>query len=249
MSNTRKFPRPPGLKEALPPIDTSKPPEITTVNGRLEDDEVSYILKITLKPHHHDDPNVLRFISNYLRCRDARQAAIEAGLDPRSGPNLRNRPDIYLAITKLTERSVSKYGFDATEVMERVKEIAAVDPVEFEREDGSYKNKLSEMSPEVRRAIKRFKVKNLFETDPNGMKIIVGEVIEVELYDKLTAVKLMGTEKDLFVEKKRVEHDIGRNMGELLLESARRGQEREVRELTGAVTPDVLEDLRNKESD
>ena len=236
----KHFPKPPKYMQP----DVSEPPPVDSVNGRLDDDEVNYILTVTLKPWHRDDPNVLRFISNYLRCRDARQAATEAGLDPRSGPNLRNRPDIYDAITKLSARSVSKYGFDASEVMERVKEMAALDPIEFERSDGSYKNKLSEIAPEARRAIKRFKVKNIFETDPNGMKIITGEIIEVELYDKLAAAKLMGTEKDLFVEKKRVEHDIGRNMGTLLLESARRAEERVIREITGT---QVSEDTDGKE--
>ncbi len=207
----------------LPPL-----PEIKTVSGRLTEDETSFILQTTLKPIHHDDPNVLRFIACYINCRDTRQAAREAGLDPRSGVNLRNRPDIYAAITKLTEKSVMKYGFDASEVIEKVKEIAGIDPIEFENADGSYKTKLSEIAPESRRAIKKFKCKNIYGHDPNGMHIVTGQIIEVELWDKMKAIEFLGREKDLFVEKKKVEHDVSGKMASILLDSERRAEQRQI---------------------
>lgn len=211
-------------------------------DGALTEDETSFILRTTLLPHHHADPNVIRFIAAYMQCRDTRQAASEAGLDVRSGRNLRARPDIHQAITKLTEKSVMKYGFDASEVIEKVKEIASVDPVEFLRADGSFKH-LHEMAPEARRAIKKFKAKNIFEKDPNGMQVCTGEIIEIELWDKLKASELLGREKEIFKETKKVEHDITSNMASVLLEAKRRGEERfleahdvtPVREITGKV--------------
>ena len=230
--------------------EVPKPPPIDTVNGRLNEDETMVILRSTLIPEHREDPNVLRFIAAYMRCRDARQAATEAGLDPRSGANLRARPDIHLTITKLTEKSVMKYGFDASEVIEKVKEIAYVDPIEFLNPDGTYKKSLHEISPEARRAIKRLKVKNTYETDPNGMKVHTGEIIEIELWDKMKATELLGREKEIFVEKKKVQHDVSENMASFLLESKRMADERfkqirqaesPVMEITGRVVDDENE--------
>ena len=210
----------------LPPLPKSKPKPI----GALTDDESTHILDTCLLPKNRDDLKVLAFIDSYLRCRNASQAAREAGMMPQRGIYLRNRPDIHLAITKLTEKSVMKHGFDASEVVERVKEISEVDPIVFERPDGTYITSLSEIPPESRRAIKKFKVKNLWgeRVDPNGIKekIIVGQLVEVELYDKMKAHEMLGREKDLFKQTTKVEHDVTKNMADVLLESGRRAAER-----------------------
>lgn len=193
---------------------------------KLTEDETSFILKTTLLPEHREDPNVLRFISSYLRCRSTVQAEREAGLKARSGHNLRARPDIHAAITKLTEKSVMKYGFDASEVIERVKEIAGLDPIDLFNDDGTCKENMKDIPAEARRAIKSFKVKNLYETDPNGMPRLAGKIIEVQLWDKMKAQELLGREKDLFVEKKTIKHDVTENMANVLLDSTRRADQR-----------------------
>ena len=208
-----------------PPQPTAFP-EVTTSQGKLSGDETAFILRTCLLPEHADDPNILRFISNYMVCRDSRQAAKEAGLPPRAGVNLRARPDIHKAIEALTQKSVMKYGFDASEVIEKVKEVAAVDPVEFINPDGSYKTRMEDIAPEARRAIKKFKAKNLFDTDPNGMKTVVGVLIEVELWDKMKAVELLGREKDIFKETRKVQHDVTSNMRDVLLEAKNRADRR-----------------------
>jgi phage terminase small subunit len=209
-----------------------KPPKTETASpkqedGALTENEVMFIIGDTLIPQHRDDPNVLRFISNYLSCRDATQAARDAGIaDPaRSGKVLRLRPDIHNCIEKLTVKSVMRFGFDASEVIEKFKEVAFFDPIELLNADGSYK-KLQHMTPEARRAIKKFKAKNLFAKDPNGMDVLVGELIEVELHDKTRAGELLGREVDLFKEKKIHEFDVGKDMKNILLEAKNRGAER-----------------------
>jgi len=197
-------------------------PTIVTQSGKLSPNETEFILDNSLLPEHRDDPNVLRFIANYLRCRNATQAAREAGLNVVSGRNLRNRPDIYLAITKLSDKSVSKYGYDAAEMIEKVKEVADVDPADLERPDGTFIKHMSELRPELRRAIKKMKVKNFYETDANGIKVMAGEIIEVEFYDKLTAIEMLGGEKDIFKKTTIVEHGITAQMSDILLESKQR---------------------------
>lgn len=215
-----------------PPNTDDKP------SGAVTLDETQHILKQTLLPEHHGDPNVLRFISSYMRCRDVRQAAREAGLHPNSGTVLRSRPDIHSAITALTTKSMMKYGFDAAEVIEKVKEIAGIDLIEFQNEDGTYKKSLNDVSPEARRAIKKLKVRNTYETDPNGMKIYTGEIIEIEVWDKMKAVELLGREKEIFKETKKVEHDITGNMKDLLLDSRRRADARHEKLIdVGPTTP------------
>lgn len=205
---------------------TLPPPPGARGNGALTDDETTLILRVSLHPQHREDPNVLRFIQSYMRCKDARQAAREAGLPPEAGRNLRNKADIHLAITKLTEKSVMKYGYDATETIERVKEIAGMDLIEFENPDGSYKKSLSQISPESRRAIKRIKVKNMFDVDSNGIRTIVGEIIEIEVWDKMKAIELLGREKEIFKETRKIEHDVTANMKDVLLDSSRRAEQR-----------------------
>lgn len=219
------IPLPPGIKK--PETD----PAPSTVTG----DEISFILQSELLAEHREDPNVIRWISNYLVCRDAKQAAIDAGLPAKAGPNLKNRPDIYRAILAITAKANIKYGYDAAEIVERTKEIAFLDPIEFENEDGTFKEHLKDIAPEARRAIKKFKAKNIYEKDPNGMDVVIGKLIEVEFYDKQSATKTLGQEKDIFKEKKVVEHDVSSSMKNILLASTRRAEEHAQKMLHGAI--------------
>lgn len=236
------IPVPPGaLKpEPLPASEQTKP------DGRLTVDETHFIFASTLEPHHRSDPTIIAWIQSYIRCRSASQAAEEVGLDKRSGYNLRNRPDIHAAIVALTEKSLMKYGYDASEIVERVKEISQFDPIELERADGTWKKSFHEMRPEVRRVIKKLKVKNIYENDPNGMKVLKGEVVEYEFYDKMEAHKLLAQEKEVFKPKTVVEHDVSKRMADVLLDSVTRGAEkaievtaRGVPEITGSVIDDA----------
>ena len=53
-------------------------------------------------------------------------------------------------------------------------------------------------------------------------KIIVGEIIEYEFYDKLKGIELTGKEKEMFKNTTRVEHAPTKEMAQLLLDSANR---------------------------
>jgi hypothetical protein len=200
----------------------------------LDPDTIAFILKTTLRPEHYEDEVLLKFISSYMNCRDVAQASREAGVTTQQGRAMRNRKDIHNAISKLTEQAVLKNGFDAGELIEKVKEVVYIDPVEFENPDGSYKTSMSQIKPEARRAVKKFKVRNTYEKDPNGMDIITGQIIEIELYDKMKGVELLGREVATFKETSVVEHDITSNMKAVLL-GARERAEGAVRELNAPV--------------
>lgn len=219
------------VEEAPPQPEAFKPPPIPEMQAgdyALSDGETTFILKATLRPDQYEDPKVLHFIQNYLRCRSAAQAAKEAGLAPHVGQVLRLKPEIHACIEQLTQKAVMKYGFDASEIVERVKEISAMDPIEFENPDGSYKTHLSQISPESRRAIKKFVVKNLYGLDANGVRIVIGQLVTVELWDKLKAVELLGREKQIFKETKVHQHDVTQNMASVLLDANRRANARVV---------------------
>lgn len=194
----------------------------------LTDNETAFILKSTLRPDQHEDPKVLLFIKNYLICRSARQAARESGLAPQVGDVLRMKPEIHACIEAITQKAVMKYGYDASELVERTKELANVDLAAFENPDGSFKTHLSQLDPDVRRAVKKFKCKNMWGEDANGMKIVTGQLIEVELWDKLKAIDMLAREKNIFKETRKVEHDVTQQMASLLLDSQKRGQERRI---------------------
>ena len=205
------IPQPPGFK----------PPPPTTDERLLNEDETAWIIRTTLFPHHRIDPTILGFISNYMMCRDARQSAKELGLDPKDGLRILRKPDVHDCISRLTQKMLMKHGFDGAEVVERVKEVAGINVADIFDERGAFK-KIHDIRPEVQRAFKKFKVKNSWTTDPNGQKVIDGEILEVEFWDKMKAVELLGREKDLFKEKKIMEHDIGKNMSQILLDSTKR---------------------------
>ncbi len=206
-----------------PPIELPPPTPLTVIGDDeyLTSNETTQILDDNLRRSRRHDPQVLKFIARYMVHRNASQAAEEVGWRPERGAQMRNKSDVYACIQGLTDKLVMKHGYDASEVVERVKEIAFIDPIEFENPDGTYKTHLSQIRPEARRAIKKFKVKNIYGTDPNGMKIVIGELIEVEVWDKLKSLEFLGREKDLFKETKKVEHDVTKRMADTLLGSER----------------------------
>jgi phage terminase small subunit len=192
----------------------------------LNDDEKVLILERILTPKHFQDPRVVRFVLAYVGCRLTSEAAKKADLTYSQGANLLNKVDVYEAIKELTAKQLMKYGYEADEVIERVKEIVEVDLGDFENPDGTFKTHLSQLDPRVRRAIRKFKAKNIYGEDANGMRTVIGQLIEVELWDKLKSIELLGREKNIFKETKKVEHDITSNMADILLGSRRKADER-----------------------
>lgn len=229
------MPIPESVKEkievVLPPA-----PQMTEVNpnividpkesGELTENEYDFILSSCLKPVHRKDPSVLAFIDSFIRCKSIAQASEECNIHRSLGYKYRNRKDISNVIQKLIDKSAVKYGFDNSEVMERVKEVVDFDPIEIMNPDGTYKTNLHDIAPEARRCLKKLKVKNLFtkEKDLNGIEqqIIIGEIVEYEFYDKLKASELVGKEKEMFKNTTKVEHTVTKDMASLLLASTKR---------------------------
>ena len=104
--------------------------------------------------------------------------------------------------------------------------VTEIDPASLLNADGTFKENLNEVPPEVRRAIKKFKAKNLYEFDENGIKTTVGKLVEVEFFDKLKAAEMLGSEVDLFKKTTVMKHDVTDNMADVLLSAEKRAEER-----------------------
>lgn len=197
-------------------------------SGELTDDESNFIMSDCLKKKHLDDPKIIEFIDNFIRCKSIPQASAECGVHNTIGYKWRHRKDIANCISKLIAKSAVKHGFDSSELLERTKELVDVDPIHVQNRDGSFRSNLHEMPPEVRRALKKLKVKNLWgeHEDMNGMKrkIVIGELIEYEFYDKIKAVELVGREKQMFKTTTKVEHGVTKDMASILLASTKRAE-------------------------
>ena len=221
-----EMPTPSGIKNKV------EAPVMDEKSGELTENESGFILDSTLKPKSRRDPTILAFIDEFVRCKNIAEASAAVGITSRIGYMYRHRLDISNAIQKLIDKSAIKYGFDASEIMERTKEIVDFDPISVQNADGTFKSNFHDIEPAARRNIKKLKVKNLFAKveDINGLEknIIIGEIIEYEFYDKLKAVDLAGKEKEMFKNTTRVEHTVTKDMASILLAAAQRGSQASV---------------------
>ncbi len=200
-----------------------KPP---TVPAIIDNEDVSFILRSILRPETHDNVEILRFIAAYLECRDVKEASRIAGIARVRGDAFLRKRDVIMAIQKVTATAVLKHNLDPAAIVERVKEVADVDPLDLWDESGNFRReKMGEIPAATRRAIKKFKVKELFDFDQNGVKVLVGYLTEVEFWDKIKASELLGRETDLFKETKVVKHDATDNMKQILLGAEKRAEE------------------------
>jgi len=213
---------------SLPPLPLPVPTN-NEEDTKITENESDFILTTSLKAADRNNPTILAYIASFVRCKNNRQASAEAGIDSTEGYKLRMRVDVSDAIRRLIDKSVSKHGFDASEIVERVKEVIDFDPIELQNPDGTFKREMAAIAPEARRALKKLKVKNIWgdHEDLNGIerKIIIGEIIEYEFADKLKSAELLGREKETFKSVTKVEHGVSKDMANLLLESRRRGEQ------------------------
>lgn len=198
-------------------------------SGALTESEYEFILDSELKSKSRKDATVLAFIDSFVRCKNVAEASAAAGIKNPEGYKIRMRSDVAACIQKLIDKSAIKYNFDASEIMERTKEIVDFDPITLQNPDGTYKSNLHDIEPAARRNIKKMKVRNIWGEDLNKMKIIVGEVIEYEFYDKMKAIDLAGKEKELFKTTVKHEHDVTKDMASILLAASKRGEEASAR--------------------
>lgn len=209
------------FKSPLPqPLVDIKTPSINpSTEAQTHDELLEQIIKTTLRPEHGTDPNILRFIANYNLTKDVRQAAKDSGLTATDGKRLIQRPDIYECVQRIAAAGARKFGYDAEEVVAKVKEVIDFDPADlYDPNTGAFYEDITQVPPEIRRVIKKLNVQNIYDKDPNG--VIIGlhsKILKYEFWDKLKAAEMLGQEKDVFKKKMDVTHDVGVNMKDTLL--------------------------------
>lgn len=229
MSND--FPIPPGMTKQsfpLPPSVETIEVKAVTLEAKIEKPTVDQIISETLTPLHRADVNILRFINAMILHQSPTRAAKEIGLNPKDGKNLLLRADIAETIARINKTAVDRFGYTADEVMERMKELAFVDPADCERPGGGYHNSMNKIPIQTRYAIKKFVVKNIYELDPNGVRTgkVLGEIIEIQFHDKVKPLENLGPEKNVLKKSVTVEHELGKGARNVLLSSVDRAQER-----------------------
>lgn len=188
---------------------------------------INQILMNTLTPEHAMDPQVLKFLNNYIENWNTSDSAKVANLKTEQGKRILRKPDVQAAITRINETFGRRANYDAREILERVNEVAQFDPAECFNADGTVKD-IKEMSGPARRAIKRLVVKEVWENDPNGVPVMTGFIKTIEFWDKMKSLELLGKDEGRFIDQSKVTHEIGGNLASVLLSSERRALTRDV---------------------
>ena len=145
----------------------------------MTDKSTHQIMEENLYPHHLMDLVVINFIKAYLETRNCGDASRAVGIRVSSGNKLLNSPDIQTCIKSCVAQWARLNNFDSSEVLERTNEISGLDPLDVFEDNGNIKN-LKDMPAHVRRAIKKIKYRETWDMDLNGMKIVTGQVVDVE---------------------------------------------------------------------
>lgn len=204
----------------------------------LLDTEISFFFKANLTPEQQKNIPLCRFIVEYFKCRNNVQSCRAAGVPVSRGQSWLRNAHVFDCIKAMTNKQLMKYAYDENEVMARIKEIAEVDPIELQNPDGTFKTRMEDIRPEVRRAIKKFKAKNLWRSDANGMRELYGVLVEVEFWSKEKTLEMLGIEKDLLKKTTKVEHTVSAQMADILLESGSRADQHRI-ESAREVTPRI----------
>lgn len=202
-------------------------------NGNLTYKDLDEVLRGELLPVHFNDPNIVKFITQYLKCNHPGQAALESGLTRGSGKVLLDRKDIFEAVRKCRLLSATKFGLDPSRIVARVDEVA--DANIFDVMDDNMQLLDKKAIPEaLQRAVKKFEVEGEAMKDingmpmygPNGQQLFEFKFAKIEMHDKIKAGELLAREVDVFKEKKIVQHEMTDNMANILLGAAQRAEER-----------------------
>lgn len=143
-----------------------------------------------------------RFVQEYIIDMNATQAAIRAGYSPKSarnqGSRLMTNDDILVAINQL----ISDFTMSAQEVLVRLTEIARGNIGEFLKINGfNIEIDLEKIKDKDScRVLKKVKQRRSSYIDKQGNKV-ESTVVEIELYDRLDAIEMLGKYHRMFVDR------------------------------------------------
>ena len=151
-----------------------------------------------------------RFAEEYIIDLDGKAAAIRAGYSPKGAQvtanRLMNHVGIAARISDLLETRSLRAAVTADQVMRELAQIGLSNIINYEIDDEGYVSLAEGAQSEAMRAIK--KLKRTVKYDKDGNKNIE---TELELWDKVSALRLMGKHLGMFVDithvQGKVEHE------------------------------------------
>lgn len=199
----RRFERPPG-------INGSKPKQKQSAERRTQCDPI----RIATYGHFWDNSPTGEllgskpltekqelFVREYLVDLNATQAAIRAGYSEKTahsqGQRLLKNVEVQKAIDAAKEKRAERVEVTADEVLRELKRIGMSDIADIFNEDGHLRA-FREIPLEARRSISAIKVKS--ERAPGDEDTVVWTT-EIKLWDKPSALGMLGKHLKLFVEK------------------------------------------------
>lgn len=143
------------------------------------------------------------FVTEYLQCFNATQAAIAAGYSPKTarsiGAENLTKPDILAEIQEHLDESAMM----ASEVLMRLAQQARGDIGDYLNENGNFDLAKARRAAKTK-LIKKFKTKTTVRTF--GEAEVETTEVEFELYDAQAALSLLGKHHKLFVEQSEIKH-------------------------------------------
>lgn len=166
------------------------------------------------------EPREARFVDEYLKDLNAKEAAIRAGYSERSakqiGFEVLQRDHVAAAIAKRAHERARKVGVDADTVLSNLLEMADFDPADAYDDDGVLK-KIREIPRALRRCIASIKTREVYEGAGDQRKL-VGYVHEVKFNnEQLNANVWIGKHLRLFLEQ--IDTPNNSNLAQLLAEA------------------------------
>lgn len=166
------------------------------------------------------------FVERYMLTFNATQAYRESHPGVayctalREGQRLLKHPTIAPEVKERIAEETKRYAPSAANVMKELAALAYFDPRELYDADGKM-IPIHELPARVTRAIKKVKSKELIAKNiATGEEKVVGHLHEVETGDKLGALKLIGVQEGMFVEKHEVK--VGMGFAEAMEAAAKR---------------------------
>lgn len=149
------------------------------------------------------NPKQRSFVIEYLKDKNATQAAIRAGYSAKTAQQISSelllKPVISKAISDVIGSQAEKAEIDGIIVLRELYRILTVDIAGAFEENGALKP-IQDIPEDIRRAISSVEVDEIWEQEGNR-KVEVGETKKVKFWSKTEAAQLLGKNLKLWADK------------------------------------------------
>jgi phage terminase small subunit len=169
-------------------------------------------------------PNQARFVEEYLKDLNGKQAAIRAGYAEKSAEvqasQLLRKPKVRQAVDEALARRSARVEISQDDVLRELLRLATVDIGKAFDANGDMLP-LKEMPEDVRRAISSVEVETHFAGDGDE-RFEVGRLKKVKFWDKKGSLDSLAKHLGMYVEKHQ--HELGPSLEQLILSVKKAGK-------------------------